>query len=155
MIDDFISFLNESIELNKEEIDFVKETISIRKIDKGNYLLKAGEISTAFFFNLQGFIRLFYLKDGEEKTAYFYPEKTFISAYSSFTKQEPSRMNLQATEKSVVVEISLEASIKLLGFSPKFDLIARLAMEEELINHQRMVEALLTMSPENRYYQLM
>lgn len=151
----FINHLSAKIALEKEEIDFIESSLTVTSIKRGNYLLEEGEVSKAFYFNLSGFIRLFYLQHGEERTAYFYPEGVFVSAYESFVKQTPSPFYLQATEASEVVVIGMEQAQQLLNFSPKFDALARIAMEEELISHQQMVAALLTQTPEERYFELL
>ena len=155
MINQFISHLNKFITLNSEEEFFLCQELKIKEYRKGQIILREGQVSKSFYFNLSGFVRLFYIKDSGEKTAYFYPKGFFISAYESFVKQVPSKLNLQVTEKTILVDISIAASQKLLEFSPKFEAIARIAMEDELINHQKIIHALLTLSPEERYYNLM
>lgn len=151
MLQSFINHLQKKVDLSSQDQDFILDNTRTEKLKRGDFLLKAGEISRAFFFNLQGFIRLFYLQNGEERTAYFYPENTFISAYSSFINQEPSEFYLQATEKSEVIIIGQEEAQKFLEYSPKFGQLARIAMEEELIHYQKMVSSLLTQKPEQRF----
>lgn len=155
MLDNFIKHIGKNIQLNEEDIELLHAVLQIKHFKKKEFLLREGEISKAFFFNLQGLIRLFYLNDGEEKTAYFYPEKTFVSAYSSFVNQKPASLNLQAATEVVVVEISIAASEKLLHYSGKFDVMARIAMEEELINHQAIIASLLCLKPADRYLHLL
>ena len=155
MLQYFIQHLQQFVSLNDMDIQFIKQIIPVQSFHKRELLLAEGEISKAFYFNLSGFVRLFYINKGEEKTAYFYPEKTFISAYASFTQQIPSQLNLQATESTTLAIISLEASRQLLAYSPKFEILARVAMEEELINHQEIIASLLTLNPEERYFHLL
>ena len=155
MIHEFISHLNQLVSLSTEEENFLKQTLKVKYCKKNEMILSEGQISSVFYFNLSGFVRLFYLKNGEEKTAYFYPQNSFVSAYESFVHQIPSKLNLQATEETVLIEISVEASQKLLNYSPKFELLARIAMEDELIANQKIIASLLTLTPEERYYNLM
>lgn len=155
MIEQFKQYMSQIVDLGDVELELIDRLLPVKKYKKGEFLLKEGEVSDTFFFNLKGFIRLFYVVDGEDRTAYFYPENCFVSAYMSFVKQVPSTFNLQATEDTTVVEISLEAIPQLLAGSAQFEALARIAMEDELINHQKMVAALLTLSPEERYYQLL
>ena len=100
-------------------------------------------------------MRLFYNQEGLEKTAYFFPAGTFISAYESFIYQQPSTLSLQTMEPSKIIRVSREAAQALLAHSPKFDQLARWAMENELISYQKMVANLLRWSPEQRYGQLL
>lgn len=48
-----------------------------------------------------------------------------------------------------------EVAEKMLVVHPNFEKLARLVMEEELMNLQEMVSSLITLSPEKRYVQLM
>lgn len=155
MINQFVTYLNQFIQLSPEDETFLTQSLRIKKCKRNEVILAEGQISKAFYFNLSGFVRLFYIKDSGEKTAYFYPKNTFISAYESFVYRKPSKLNLQTTEATTLVEISFEASQKLLAYSPKFEALARIAMEDELIIHQQIIESLLTLSPEERYFNLM
>jgi len=150
----FLNKLRSIVELNKEDEAVLRSCIEIRTYEKGTMIQEAGQVATAFFYNVSGFVRLFYWKNGEEITAYFYPKGLFVSAYESFVKQEPSRINLQAVEATQLAVISAEAAMKLLRYSSKFEVISRVVMEDELIAHQNMIEGLLTLSPEERYEQL-
>ncbi len=132
----------------------IRNTLRIRTYKKGELIAREGKISTSFYYNLQGFVRLYYTTLSGDKTAYFYSPGQFISDYESFVRQTPSKLNLQATERSTLVDISQESAAKLLQYSPKFEAIARIAMEDELITHQNMIASLLTCNAEERYYQL-
>ncbi|UTW61650.1 Crp/Fnr family transcriptional regulator [bacterium SCSIO 12741] len=151
----FRNYLAQRIELTSSDWELVEKYLPARPVQKGELLLQEGEISKSFFFNQSGFIRLYYTLGSEERTAWFYPENQFISAYASFVRQEPSQMNLQAMEDGEVIEITLEASMALLQGSPRFEALARMAMEEELISHQDMVQMLLTLTPEERFASLL
>ena len=151
----FTDYLSQSIPLEVDEIEFLQNTVPIKKYGKGEFLLQAGQISKEFFFNCEGFVRLYYLQEGEEKTAYFYGSNCFISAYSSFMRQKPATFFLQATEDTFVASISIESSEKILAFSSKFESLARLAMEEEMISLQEIIASLLTLRPEERYAEML
>ncbi|MEL6250822.1 MAG: Crp/Fnr family transcriptional regulator [Bacteroidota bacterium] len=150
----FFDHLNQFLELNKQELGFLKEAVHFREFSKGSVLLESGKLSQAFYFNLKGCVRLYYEVDGEEKTAFFYTENQFISSYESFTRQLPSRHSLQCIEDCQLVEIGMEAAANLLAYSPKFEALARIMMEEELIIYQDIISSFITLKPEERYLKL-
>ena len=154
-LDPFLIRMSQLVALDASDKELLQQCLSVKQYKQKERLLREGQISPSFFYVLSGFIRLYYLREGSEITAYFYPPDTFVSAYESYVKQIPSRFNLQACAESIVVEIRSEAAVRLLNHSAKFEAIARMAMEDELIAHQRIIEGLLTLSPEERYYQLM
>ena len=150
----FLDYLNKFLVLDEHETNFLKRAVSYREFPKGSVLLHSGDLSQAFYFNLEGCVRLYYEVDGEEKTAFFYTENQFISSYESFTRQLPSRHSLQCTEDCKLVEIGMEAAANLLAYSPKFEALARVMMEEELIIYQDIISSFITLKPEERYLKL-
>lgn len=155
IINTLLSHLNQFIKLEDTEVLYLKSHIPIQTFPKNTYLLKEGSISKAFYFIIKGCVRLFYTVDGEEKTAFFYTENKFVSSYESFTKQLPSKHNLQCIEPTTVAVITVEAAQKLLEFSPKFEFLARIMMEEELIVYQNIISTFITLSNEQRYLHLL
>ena len=151
----FLKHLQKKVILSPEDQALLGKILPLKNFKKHQLISREGEISRAFHFNLDGFVRLFYNVDGKEKTAYFYPPGHFISDYESFVHQIPSRFNLQATEPTTLIEISQTAAAQLLTYSPKFELLARIAMEDELIANQKIIAALITQSPTERYRQLL
>ena len=155
MISTFIEHLEQYLALSVEDKAVLYQTLSTKFFKKGSYILEEGQVSKAFFFNLKGLVRLFYNKGEAEVSAYFYPEGYFISAYESFVKQIPTNMNLQALESTELIQINFSTAAELLAYSPKFETIARIAMEDELITYQKLIATTLTLSPQERYEALL
>ncbi|MEM7374731.1 MAG: Crp/Fnr family transcriptional regulator [Bacteroidota bacterium] len=155
MIDALINYCNKHFPLSREERDFLKQHIPVRRVGKQKNLLSEGEVSTEFFFLIEGCIRLFYEVDSEEKTAFFYTEGEFVSSYESYTRQTPARHFLQTIEACTLAVISVELADQMLAEFPTFAHLARLAMEEELIIYQDILATFITLSPEQRYRNLL
>ena len=155
MHEGLIDFLNTYVELEKEEVKFIEDHVPVHDFKKGDFLLKTGEVSGEFYFILEGSARLYYDVGIEERTAFFYFENEFVSSYESFTQQIPAKHNLQCLEDTRVAEISIETSMVLLERFPNFEFLARVLMEKELSICQDIIAAFITLSPEERYLQLM
>jgi CRP-like cAMP-binding protein len=104
---------------------------------------------------LQGCVRLFYNADGNEKTAHFYTEGKFICAGESYNLNIPAKENYQAIEGTVLMHFHKQTINDLLKLFPNFELIARIATEDELISCQHMIASFITKSPEERYLELL
>lgn len=148
-------YFNSHIALNTDDLAFIKKNAIIKNIPKNQVILLEGDVSREFYFIINGSMRLFYLSEGEEKTAYFYTENTFVSSYESFTKQTPAKHNLATIEDSTLVVFTLESVGRFLNYSPKFDLLARIIMEEELSTYQHIISSFITKNAEQRYIQLL
>ncbi|MCR9152480.1 MAG: Crp/Fnr family transcriptional regulator [Croceimicrobium sp.] len=155
MVDRLINYFEKYSALNQEERFFLQEHIEVRKLQKNDFLLREGEVSEEFYFIVKGSVRLFYLKDIEEKTAFFYTEETFVSSYESFTKGLAAKHNLQCMEECELLVISQSLAQKLLDRFPKFELLARIMMESELIIYQEIISSFVSRSPTERYLQLL
>ncbi len=155
MIDELIKYFESYVPLENQEKDFIRENIEVREVAKNAFLLREGEISTEFFFVFKGGIRLFYTNNTIEKTAFFYFENTFVSSYESFTKQQPAKHNLQAVEDSTVAVISFQVAYRIIELFPKFEFLARMMMEEELIVYQEIISSFVTLSVEERYIKML
>ncbi|WP_020532261.1 Crp/Fnr family transcriptional regulator [Flexithrix dorotheae] len=149
--DYFIAHIHKYIPLDERETEFLRSSVFIKSFKKGEYLLKEGQVSKEFFFNLKGCVRLFYVVNGEEKSSFFYTENNFISSYESFVHQTPAKHNFQCIEDCELVVITSESASQLLKYSPKFESLARIVMEEELVIYQNMVASYVTLNPEQRY----
>lgn len=150
----FLNYINRFVELSQEEFHLFQQGLKIRTFRKKEMILNEGELANKFWFNSEGFVRLFYLVEGQERTAFFYPKNTFVSDYESYVKGVPSKMNFQAIEDTVLIEISREmADIGLLA-SPKLANLAIKFMEDEFVVVQNLIRSLLTESPEKRYWDL-
>ena len=143
------------ITINKGEMELLTELTQVKLYKKGEYLLEAGKISKAFYFNATGIVRLFYGVNGEERTGFFYHENSFINPYASFRKQEPSNYYLKALKDTDVIVFRYEILEPLLTKIPKLERLARMIMEQELMVLQEVVEVMVTLSPEERFNRLM
>lgn len=155
MIQALIEYFKVRQPLSEKEEAFIQSLLPVRNVPKGEYLLKEGDVSKAFWFNLSGIVRMYYTREGQARTTYFYEENTFISAYKSFTRQTPAQMNFQVLEDTLLAEIRVDMVPIILKFSSTFEALARIAMEEEMVVNQEIIASLLTKTPEERYAKLL
>ncbi len=150
-----IHFLNRYTELSNKEIAFVEENILVKQVPKNHVLLEEGQVSTEFYFITKGCVRLYYLTNSEEKTAYFYTENMFVSSYESFTKQVPATHCIATLEETELVVFNVNQVEKFMSFSPKFEMLARMIMEEELSANQYIISSFINKNAEGRYLDLL
>ncbi len=149
-----IDFFNQYVTLSEEEILFLKKSVAVKHFDKGDLLLAEGAISKTFYFIISGCVRLYYSSDGEERTAFFYEENDFVSAYDSFVNKQPSKQNFEVVEPCKLACFSQEVAAELLNKFPKFEILARLMMEKELMVCQDVISTFVALNPSQRYEKL-
>ncbi|MDC1068703.1 Crp/Fnr family transcriptional regulator [Candidatus Kapabacteria bacterium] len=154
-MEEFFKYLNTFIKLDNKLIEMFSEVFTVRNFKKREVIQKEGDIATKFYFNVKGFVRLYYLADGDEKTAFFYPKNHFVSDFESYVRETPSKINFQAMEDTQLIEITKDAANKGLELSKEFQSLAIILMEEEMIVNQQMIRSFLTRTPEQRYFDLL
>lgn len=150
-----IKLMSYYAQFDEEELTFLHEYVPMRTYSKGELILKAGKVADTIYFILEGCIRMFYEVDGVRKTSFFYTEGRFCCAGESLTLHVPARENLQAIEETRVLLFDERILKTLMVRSPKYELMARIATEDELIHYQRMLASFVTQSAEQRYVELM
>lgn len=152
---DFIKYISLYTEFTNEEILSLEKATLKRSYKKGEIIFEEGHISEDIYFVTKGCVRLFYNVDGTEKTAFFYTEGQFICAGESYTFNIPAIENYQAIEDSEIYIFSKSANDELMKITPKFEMLARIATENELITCQKMIASFVTKSAEQRYVDLL
>lgn len=152
---DFIELIKIYVGLNDAEAAALREFAELRSYAKNELIFTEGNISNEIYFVTKGCVRLFYNVDGSDKTAFFYTQGKFICAGESYTFNLPAIENYQALEDTELIVLSKVAIEELLAISSRFEVIARIATENELITCQKMIASFITKSAEERYVDLL
>lgn len=152
---DFIELIKIYVALNDAEAAALREFAELRSYAKNELIFTEGSISNEIYFVTKGCVRLFYNVDGSDKTAFFYTQGKFICAGESYTFNLPAIENYQALEDTELIVLSKVAIEELLAISSRFEVIARIATENELITCQKMIASFITKSAEERYVDLL
>lgn len=155
MFDKFLGLISQYHSLSKEETDLVRDQFPIKSFKKNEIIFNEGRIAKSIYFVLEGFVRLFYTSNGKDKTAFFYTEGQFFCANESFLKKTPANENFQALENTTLLIIHKSIDTEMIKKFPTFGIIERLALIEELVTSNRMIESFVSKSPEERYLNLL
>ncbi len=80
--------------------DFVR-FLSERTFEKGDYLVRAGDVADNFYFIVSGLVRFFYCtEDGKEFNKHFAMENGFAGSFHCLILREPCGFFIQALEKT-------------------------------------------------------
>lgn len=154
-MDKLIENINLYVSLNEQEIQVLENAVDKKTYNKNEIIFTEGNVSDEIYFVTKGCVRLFYNVDGTDKTAFFYTEGQFICAGESFTFNIPASENYQAVEQTEIFVFTKSKTEALLKEVPKFEVIARIATENELITCQKVIASFVTKSAEERYIDLL
>ncbi len=154
-MDKLLKNIKAYISLNEAEIFALTTAVEKKRYSKNEIIFTEGKIYKDIYFVTQGCVRLFYNVDGNDKTAFFYTEGQFICAGESYTYNIPAIENYQAVEETELYVFTKKNIELLLSVIPKFEVIARIATENELITCQKVIASFVTKSAEQRYVDLL
>jgi len=139
------------IPLSPDDEAVVRSLFRKQQLKKRDYLLQAGDVCKSIFFIDTGLVRYYATIDGEEKTSYFSDAGEFVCNYASFLPQEPSMVNIQALEASIIYSIS-HANMEVFYAQVKQgERFGRLAISEVYVTAINQINSLYTDPPELRY----
>jgi len=90
-------------------------------------------------------------ENGKEHNLQFAIENWWIGDIASFHSEEPSRLNVEAIENSIILQIKKEDQLRLFVDYPKFNRIFRVFTENALVSYQRRVLQNISSTAEERY----
>ena len=102
------SFVNQVYPLSEEVTQYINENTYPLQVQRGEYLLKAGELCSHIYFIRKGVIRGFIKEGAKEVTTWITAENEMVSSIRGFTLQEPSIENMQAIEHCDLIVASYE-----------------------------------------------
>jgi len=106
MYEPFYEFIQQLLPEFKISLTLVEPLLESRKVYKGEFLFREGDVCKFVGLTLKGCLRTFFLKDGREFTLFFHPEHQSLGDYESFRKQQPACFSCQAIEDSEVLLVN-------------------------------------------------
>lgn len=150
-----VNYFSSITPLSREEADGIAESMQVKSYEKGEYLLREGQIARSSYFILEGCVREYILNDGEEKTTNFFTEEQWAISLNSFNPQNTSKHNWVCTENTVVVVGDEEQSQKLFKKFPRLETVSRIVMEAVFSELMEAATSYTTDSPEQLYKKLL
>ena len=140
--------------MTHEELDVLESILIPRKYQKGELLLKEGEICSGIFWVAKGLVRQFYYKNEKELTEYMATENTIVMSIESLFMEKPSSQIIQTLEPTIVYAMSKKELEAVAMRSVNIQILYRKILEESLIISQQRADMLRFESAQDRYQKL-
>ena len=102
----FIQFVNHLTPLDLLAADCLSNRLEPRTLDKGEYLLKSGQVCRHLYFIDKGLVKTFFTKEEKQFIMRFFPENSMFTVLDSFLTGKPSTYSVLALEPTAVTCIS-------------------------------------------------
>lgn len=148
----FRSYIQQTTPVTDAEFDKLTPYLRAKKLSKGEFLLRAGEICKHSFFTAKGILRSYTIdKQGKEHIIQFSPEYWLTSDRSSSFFNEPSFLYIDAIEHSDIVIIDNQFFDQLTKQCSDFSLSNAHSLHQHIKQIQSRVNLLLGATAEERY----
>lgn len=129
---------------------------SERRLERGEYLLKAGQIADSYFFLDSGHLRAF-AEDvtGSEVTTAFYSPKEMIFEVASFFNRSRSKENILALTDCIGWSITYQQLNELFHAMPEFREFGRAMLVKGFAELKARMLSTITETAEERYQALL
>jgi CRP-like cAMP-binding protein len=137
--------------LTTKEWQALEEKLVIKEFAKGEDMVKQGEVCNYVYFINKGFLRFYKLIDGKEISTGFIGAGEYVSAYDSFLTRQPAFETLNVLEDAELLCLSYNDMQQLYEQQPIYQLFGRKIAEQLFIWINQRTNALLLLTPEQRY----
>jgi CRP-like cAMP-binding protein len=148
-------FIKSKIYIEETDLQVVLSKFKERTVNKGQFILKKGQIAHQYFFIKSGGCRFFYGDYDQENTTWVVFQDDFFTEISSLNPQKPSRFNIEAIETTELLYIEKSDMDALYKQIPAWQEFGRKTWETMSV---RMIEQILsfqTLTAEERYLEFM
>jgi len=147
-----IEYIKRYVSISETEIDLFKLYLNTRTFKKKEFLLKEGQICKSRYFITKGCIRLYYIDNkGNEQIIHFGIDNWWITDYESLINKIPSKLYIQATESTELLELPQEKFDELCQKLPQTERLFRKIMEKTYIASQKRIEYMFSQSGEELF----
>ncbi len=140
--------------MTHEELDVMEGILEPMKFQKGDFILKEGEVCANIYWVAKGLVRQFYYKNDKELTEYMATENTIVMSIESLFKEAPSRQLIQAIEPTILFALPKALLEREAVRNVNIQMLYRKILEESLIISQVHADMLRFESAQERYAKL-
>lgn len=153
-MDTLIKNIGQHVRLSPEEIATFKSFWTEKTLEKGEYLLRNGEVCRYDSYIVSGVLKAFCInsENGNEEILFLAIDHWWATDISSFSKQKPSIYNIQAVEKTSLLQISHQSFQKMLQEIPSLERYFRIILESYLGTLEKRIVFNNMYKAEQKYY---
>ena len=140
--------------MTHDELDVLESVLVPRKYQKGEIILKEGDVCADLYWITKGMLRQFYYKNGKELTEHMAIENHIVMCIESLFNEQPNRLQIMALEPSIVYLLPRTRLEQVAMKSVNIQILYRKILEESLIQSQIHADMLRFESALDRYTKL-
>ncbi|MXN90918.1 cyclic nucleotide-binding domain-containing protein [Flavobacterium sp. Sd200] len=150
-MDEFIKLIKTIYNVEDQALQQMADMLKTRNFRKGDFLVRADEVSKNYYFLSSGLVKLFFDNGDKNFIMTFFKEHSFFTELSSFNSGEPSKYMLSAIEPVELLYISKFEITKLCQQYHSIDTLFRKLNETASARMMIRISEFLECDAKNRY----
>lgn len=151
-----IAYFDQFLALEEEEKKELMERTQERSIKRRQFVLQEGDVCRHYNFVAKGCLKMYSVDEkGTEHNLQFAAENEWMTDLGSLFSEEPSKLYIEAVERSLIVRIEKENLKFLFVNYPKFDRNFRVMTENKYVELQSRLLQNISSSAQERYLQFL
>jgi len=138
-----------------DDFERVAKTIHEKHFNKGEVLLREGEVCRAHYFIFRGCIRSFGLEEGREVNVKFFFENDIACDFKSYRFEKPSQFFLVAMEDTDVLYGFKTETVPVLQDDPDLHMLLFRLFQDLFLKEEEHSNSFKLLSPEEHYQYLL
>ena len=140
--------------MSHDELDMLENVLVPMRFQKGESILKEGEVCTHIYWIQKGLVRQYYYNYGKELTEHMAVENNIVMSIESLFKEEPTHLMMTALEPTIIYAMPRGVLEQVAMKSVNIQILYRKILEESLIQSQIHADMLRFESAQDRYVKL-
>jgi CRP-like cAMP-binding protein len=143
--------MSQTIPVSDDEWAAFEPHIKIKKVQKKNVYIHAGNHCTEIGLLMTGSMRQYHLLPDGERTTFFFFEGDFACDYQSIITNQPATITIEALEDCEVLYFHRDVLLRLYRLYPTYETFGRLIAESVYLCAMERLNTFILNSPEERY----
>jgi CRP/FNR family transcriptional regulator, anaerobic regulatory protein len=155
MYDSLFKIIGSYIQLNDDDLSYVRSLFKYQCVKKGGILINLNDISDKAFFINSGYLRYYKFVDEGEITIHLFGPSDFGASFCGFISGEKSNEILESVTDSELLYIEKSGLELLYNSDIKWQLFGRRLMEDLLVTKEKRLIDQISLTAEQRYIKLL
>ena len=140
--------------MTHEELDVLEGILVPMKFQKGEIILREGDICKDIYWVAKGLVRQFYYKNDKELTEYMAIEDNIVMSIESLFKEQPSTQQIVALEPTILFALPKKDLEHEAVRNVNIQMLYRKILEESLIISQIHADLMRFETAQDRYMKM-
>jgi CRP-like cAMP-binding protein len=152
MFDTLLAYFQQRVTLTADEISMLESAFIPMHLEKGEFLLREGEIAKWGAFVAKGCLRSYVIDNkGKEHIIQFAPENWWLSDTNSMLQKTPTLFFMDALEPTDLLLLDVPSHQKLIQSIPGYAASFQAGFQKHAASKDRRIIATLTADAEERF----